>query len=479
MKFLFASFLFLLVLGSGAQSVEISNATKLPAKTSKFKIVGKNNDGIVVRLYGSEDVISVYDNSLRLVTNKIIDYKNEDGQLQYIMLNKTGAVIFYLEQQKKYSVLLAQPVNSKFIEIGKAVSIDTIYDRKELVSQNLRFKASVDQSYLMVYYPFFSGSKVESIKFMCLDRTLNMLYNKTVPLNRDEAELEQSKALIDNKGNAFLILKPEIKGEGSAYNVLHLSNNGGFAFYNLLTEKEVFDEPLFEIDNKNGNMVMSAFYDDKKRTNENVANGFLYSSFDPDNGIALHTNYTEFSNEFIAELTGRENITNKSLYTFTIRKILLRNDGGILLMAESYIKDSREQSVPLGVQPGYNSYRSTDIFQFNDIVTFSLNPSGEMEWHSVLRKKQASEDDNGIYSSYLMLNEKDKLHFLYLDDPTITGSLNEYSITSTGTQDKKLLTYQEEQDIMLMPKLGKQTAPDEVVLPSYKGGSLRLVKITF
>ena len=479
MKFCLNLLLFLFSVSTSAQSVEISNATKLPAKTSKFKIVGKNNDGIVVRLYGSEDVISVYDNSLRLVTNKIIDYKNEDGQLQYIMLNKTGAVIFYLEQQKKYSVLLAQPVNSKFIEIGKAVTVDTIYDRKELVSQNLRFKASVDQSYLMVYYPFFSEAKVESIKFMCLDRTLNMLYNTTVPLHREEAELEQSKALIDNKGNSFLILKPESKGEGSVYNVLHLSNNGGFATYDILTEKQVFDEPYFEIDNKNGNMVMSAFYDDKKRLNENVANGFLYSSFDPDNGIAVHTNYAEFSNDFIAELTGRENVTNKSLYTFTNRKIILRNEGGILLTAESYIKDSREQSIPLGVQPGYNTYRTTEVFQFNDIITFSLNPSGTMEWHSVLRKKQSSEDDNGVYSSYLMLNEKDKLHFLYLDDASTAGSLNEYSLTSTGKLDKKLLTYQEEQDIMLMPKLGKQTAPDEVVIPSYKGGSLRLVKITF
>ena len=150
-----------------------------------------------------------------------------------------------------------------------------------------------------------------------------------------------------------------------------------------------------------------------------------------------------------------------------------------MLTAESYIKDSREQTIALGVQPGYNTYRTTEVFQFNDIITFSLNPSGEMEWHSVLRKKQSSEDDNGVYSSYLMLNEKDKLHFLYLDDALTSASLNEYSLTSTGKQDKKLLTYQEEQDIMLMPKLGKQTAPDEVVIPSYKSGSLRLVKVTF
>ena len=72
------------------------------------------------------------------------------------MLNKTGAVIFYLEQDKKRSLLYAQPVGAKFVEIGKPVLIDSIFDRKELVASNLRFKASIDQSHLMIYYPYFS-----------------------------------------------------------------------------------------------------------------------------------------------------------------------------------------------------------------------------------------------------------------------------------------------------------------------------------
>lgn len=480
MKFSLLIFFSLFSVRLSAQSVvDISNGTKLPAKTSKFKIIGKNNDGIVVRLYGSEDVISVYDNSLKLVTNKTIDYKNKDGLLQHVMLNKSGAMIFYLEQQKKFSVLLAQPVNAKFIEIGKPLSVDTIYDRKELIASNLRFKSSVDQSYLLIYYPYFSGTQLQSIKFICIDRGLRTLYNKTIPLNRDEKELEESKSVIDNNGNSFLILKPESNGQGNIYDVQHIDSKGDISSYRLVTEKEIFGEPSFDIDNKNGNMVMTAFYDDKLRPNEHVANGFLYASFDPANGTSVRTTYTIFSKEFIAELTGRENVTNQSLYTFTIRKAVLRNDGGALIVAESFIKDSRDQTVPLGVQPGYNSYRTTDIFQFNDIIAFSINPKGTLEWHNVMRKKQASEDDNGIYSSFLLVNEKEKLRFIYLDDISTTSSVYNYYLSSEGKSDKDVLLNQEERDVMLMPKMGKQISPEEVVIPSYKNGSLRLVKITF
>ncbi len=459
-------------------AIEISNPSKLPAKTGKFKLIGKNNDGIVLRLYGAQDVIDVFDNSMRLVTSKTIDFKNQNGLLQYVMLNKTGAVIFYLQQDRKYSVLYAQPVNSKFMEIGKPIMIDSILDRKDLVASNLRFKPSIDQSSLMIYYPFFANGKVDVMKLMCLDRGLKVLYNKIIPVSRDEGELENSKSLIDNNGNTFLILKPEPKEIGSSYDVLHVSSAGDFSNYSVSTAKAIFGEPWFEIDNKNGNLVMTAFYDDKER-DEEVANGFVYSSFDPANGTPVKINYTPFSKDFIAELTGRENVTNKSLYTFNIRKSVLRNDGGALIIAESFIKDTREIPVGIGVQPGYNSYRTSEIFQFNDIISFSINPNGVLEWSEVMRKKQASEDDNGVYSSFLVMNEKEKLRFIYLDDVSTSGVLNTYVLSSIGKSSRETILNQEDKDLMLLPKMGKQVSPSEVVIPSYKGNALCLVKLTF
>ena len=479
MKFLLHFSILFLAISAKAQFTEVSNPTKLPPKSSKFKVVGKNNDGIVVRMFGVEDVINVYGEGLKLETTKTINFKNQNGPLQHIMLNKTGAVIFYLEQDKKRSLLYAQPVGSKFVEIGKPVLLDSIFDRKDLVASNLRYKTSVDQSYLMIYYPVFSYGKIESIKFLCVDRALHVLYNKTVPLNRDEKELEDSKSLVDNNGNIFLLLRPEANNTGAQYDVLHFGAQGDFSTYSLTTEKAIFGDPYFEIDNKNGNLVMTTFFDARKSEAEAAANGFLYASFDPANGTALKTNYTTFPKEFIAELTGRENVTNQSLFTFNVRKSVLRNDGGSLIIAESFIKDSREQTVPVGIQPGYQSYRTTDVFQFNDIIAFSVNPDGKMEWSSVMRKKQASEDDNGTYSSFLIMNEKEKLRFIYLDDISTTGTLNEYVLSSMGKYNREVLFNQEDKDIMLLPKLGKQVSPNEVVIPSYKSNALRLVKISF
>jgi hypothetical protein len=307
---------------------------------------------------------------------------------------------------------------------------------------------------------------------------LNILYNKTIPIGRDERELEESKTLVDNNGNAFLILKPAVEF-GGQYDVLHFDNKGEFSTYSLKTERVLFGEPWFEIDNKNGNLVMTSFFDAKRSEAEAAANGFLYASFDPANGTPVKTNYTPFSREFIAELTGRENVTNQSLYTFNIRKSILRNDGGALIIAESFIKETHDQAMPIGIQPGFNGYRSSDVFQFNDIIAFSLNPDGKMEWSSVMRKKQTSEDDNGTYSSFLIMNEKEKVRFIYLDDIAGSGTLNEYVLSSAGQYERDALLNQEEKDVMLIPKMGKQISPNQLIMPSFKSNAFRLVKITF
>ncbi len=249
--------------------------------------------------------------------------------------------------------------------------------------------------------------------------------------------------------------------------------------YSLLTQKALFGEADFDIDNKNGSLLMSAFYNDDRRADD-VANGFLYASFNPATGSLIKTSYTPFSKEFMLDLTHRASTADKGkLYTFTIRRVVLRNDGGLLILAESFIKDTREIPINVGFQPGFNGYRNSTVFQFNDMIAFSIKPTSELDWYSVMLKKQSSEDDNGTYSSFLSVNEKDKLRFLYLDDISTSGQLVQYILTSEGKKDRSILFNQEDKEVMLLPKYGRQVSPNEAVIPSYLNGTLKLVKLTF
>ena len=66
MRFIFSFICVCLCALVHAQVVDISAPAKLPAKTGKFRIVGKNNDGIMVRLYGGDDVLNGFGGADRL-----------------------------------------------------------------------------------------------------------------------------------------------------------------------------------------------------------------------------------------------------------------------------------------------------------------------------------------------------------------------------------------------------------------------------
>jgi hypothetical protein len=178
------------------------------------------------------------------------------------------------------------------------------------------------------------------------------------------------------------------------------------------------------------------------------------------------------------ELTGKSSNEAK-LYTFNIKKVMLRNDGGVLLIAESLIKDTRETIFNSQFSPTFNSIQRINFFQYNDIVAFSMNPEGTVDWRAIMRKKQVSEEDNGLFSSFLVVNEKERLRLLYLDEISTAASLREYELSSEGMVKSNNILFQESKDLMLLPKAGKQVSPNEVVLPSYLRNQLRLVKITF
>ncbi|MCW3127751.1 MAG: hypothetical protein JWO03_3409 [Bacteroidetes bacterium] len=470
-----------------AQTSDFSAPTRMSAKLNRVRIIGKNQDGYVVRFSGNEELIHVYDNEMKLACARTLDFKGGDGSLQQILLNKTGASLIYLHTEKKQTLLMMQPVNSKYIEQGKPLVVDTFDDRHDLVDNNLHFKISLDQNYMLFYYPVFEGGRIKSMQMTCIDRAATVVYKTYVPINRPEKDMEYAKALVDNAGNGYLIFTAEKNGKdnvyGDDYFVTRIDKTDGKqTSYTIKCEKEIFGEPQFEMDNVNGALVFCGFYDEKGDPADAAANGFFFLRYDAPSGVVKQSSYTPFPASFMSSLTGRDaaGMSNR-LFTFNIRKALLRLDGGALITAESVITDKREVVTmsPSTMSTPYNTYRTVYTFAYNDIIAFSFKPDGTIDWDAVMRKKQLSEEDAGFNSSFAFINEKDKVHFLYLDEISTGGSLNEYKLTSKGTTERVILFGQEEKDVYIIPKLGKQVAPNELVIPSVKNGSFRLVRVQY
>jgi hypothetical protein len=463
--------------------IDVSPPSKLTTKASRFKIIGKNQDGYLVRLFGNTDVLQSFGNDLKLIATRTVEFKNQVGLLQHIQLNKSGATVFYLTGDKKNTALIGQPLSSKFVENGKAVVVDSIFDKPDFVSFNLRVKQSLNQQYTLFYYPYFTDEKLESILFICLDRALQKVYARRLKLNRPDADMETAKVVVDNNGNTFAAFlnskEKSLKNAAESFTVYKLLPEVEDAYETQIKiERNLFGEFYFEADNVNNSVVLSGFFDDEIPNNEPAAYGFFFTALNADSGTVNAIKYTNFDAGFMNELTGKLNQDPK-LFTFNVKRVILRHDGGALIVAESLIKDTRETIFNSQFSPTFNSIQRISFFQFNDIIAFSLKPDGTTDWRAVMRKKQGSEEDNGIYSSFLISNERDKIRFIYLDEISTAAALREYVLSSDGVVSSNSLLNQESKDVMLLPKAGKQVAPNEVVIPSYLRSQLRLVKITF
>lgn len=464
-------------------TIDISAPTKLTSKASRFKIIGKNQDGYIVRLFGTQDVLQSFGNDLRLVATRTIDFKQQNGLLQHVQLNKSGVTVFYLQGDKKSTSIVAQPLSSRFIENGKSVILDSINDRPEYVRENLRVKQSFNQQFTLLYYPYFEDDKIESVSFVCVDRALQRVYSRRLKLMRPDSEIESAKFVVDNQGNTYVFFLNTVdkkdRTQFERITVYRISADDEQAKQiELNIERNLFGELYVETDNLNNKLILCGFFDDDNLRNEPAAYGFFYTALNADSGTINAVTYTNFDSRFMNELTGKSSNEAK-LYTFNIKRVMLRNDGGVLLIAESLIKDTRETIFNSQFSPTFNSIQRINFFQYNDIVAFSMNPEGTVDWRAIMRKKQVSEEDNGLFSSFLVVNEKERLRLLYLDEITTAASLREYELSSEGMVKSNNILFQESKDLMLLPKAGKQVSPNEVVLPSYLRNQLRLVKITF
>jgi hypothetical protein len=476
--------MFLMNLALQGQVTDVSAPQKLSSKTPRFKVLGKNNDGYVVRLYGNEENIFVYDENLKIKSSRLLEMKGDKPAIFHIQLNKSGGVIYYSTHDKKNAAIFAQPVNGKFTESGRAVLIDSLLHDNNFQQSNVRVAFSSDQSHLAIYFPLISNSGINGLRMLILDRALGLRFAQTLPLQVKAEQIEAADCLLDNNGRLVLALnfKEGDKNKPSPdYFSMYVCDpeSGIFGTWNYRSPKPVFGETLLRFDSRNRQLIACGFYEEEEENrSEASASGIFYARLEPSTGEVIRESWIPFPSTFIRDLTGRDNAPKK-LYTFSMKDAIIRLDGGALLLAESFVKDSREYITPTQFNTPFNSFRTINIYQYNDLIAFSLDSNAVADWYSVMPKKQVSEDDNGAYSSFLLMNQKSHLNLLYLDEISSSGSLMNYRLESNGQKSKKAILDQGLKEVMLLPKLGKQVSPSEAIIPSYLRNALRLIRITY
>ncbi len=174
-----------------------------------------------------------------------------------------------------------------------------------------------------------------------------------------------------------------------------------------------------------------------RRFDSGNVKGHLLATIDLENGGLKKLQKNEFSEDFLKSHDKKN--WKKSFNQQKLLQLIVKQDGGYILVSEeqSFVMKNNYTNAYMGYYSYYYSpglSNSVREYNYGDIAIMSYNAEGQMLWSEWVRKKQFSQDDEGVFSSFGFMNTGANLIMLY---NTFGNESN--TITATAIDNKGLL----------------------------------------
>ena len=155
---------------------------------------------------------------------------------------------------------------------------------------------------------------------------------------------------------------------------------------------------------------------------------------------------------------------------FKIAKPILRSDGGVLFTAE-YASTTFTNYYDVFTQ----TYVNRTNYVYGNVFVISINANGSIDWKQCIRKDQVSTEDDGYFSSFLSLVNKNRINYLY-NDYSNNNKVLSSSISSNGEiSNSEFFSGLEE--VLLIPKSAKQVDARTIIIPAEKSRRFCFLKL--
>lgn len=307
--------------------------------------------------------------------------------------------------------------------------------------------------------------------------TMELLWEKSfAPEDYDYAD-DGLQVLVDNKGNMHLIIEKDnyrSRRKEHFYQV--------HSYYGATDDYRKFDagfqgmltyDAYFTFDDLNNTLVAAGFYSEKDLGR---ATGFFYLNIDPLKPADITLKFQKFQTETLMGILGKRGKRAKGLQEISVQEVVLRRDGGAIVIGERNRMFERGGTSRTYID-GINRFMVD--YYFDELLIASIHPTGEVHWRTILHKKQYSQDDNGIYSSYFLFKTPSSLRFLFNDEIKYENTVSEYILNGLGAYDRNSLLSTANLDLRLRFRDALQTGSNALIVPSERRNRLKLVKMEF
>lgn len=509
-----------------------------PAKTFIAKTVSAGSWGFnILRLRqgnvmnGDQVFLERYDDRLHLKKSQKIDlrYKNKKREFEDVV--KIGGQLYlftsFNNQVKKKNYLFYQKISPRLLPSRDIVKIGEIDTRNKYKEGDFDIILSRDSSKALIYNELpYQKNEPERFTLRVFDDQMQEQWTRdiTLPYNDDVFEIEEYR--VDKEGNVYLLgvvyqERNRLKRRGQptyGYTILAYLNGGTEKQeYRIDLDDKFITDLTFRVAN-DGNLVCSGFYSDRGTVS---IKGTYFLRMNAKTKEIYNVNYKAFDLDFLTfnltegrkrraernEKSGNEDQVPE-LYRFSLDELIMRTDGGAVLVAEQYFVYQQNWDRGFGYDPiwgrqVWNPYwnRNTQVnyfYHYNDILVINIKPTGEIEWATRIPKRQETMNDGGYYSSYAMATVRDRFYFIYNDNPRnfdpkvlngerrIRHNYNgRYSVVSLaevkidGSVTVMPLFTNRDADVITRPKICRQSGSKHMLVYGERGRNFRFADLAF
>lgn len=220
----------------------------------------------------------------------------------------------------------------------------------------------------------------------------------------------------------------------------------------------------FVSDEKNGEIVVAGLYAPKSLSK---ASGYYIYKLN-EQGITQPIVFEPFRPQLLLDYSGKSRNPKKFISDLRLKDLLLRNDGGMVLITEMQKEILRES-----VRRRYVDYH------YEDVVLLAVHPEGELFWDQLIRKYQLSYDDRAMFSSYFLFENPSGIRLIFNDEIKNENTISEYVFNPLGKGKRNSLLSTDLHRLKLIFVEAKQISPNAFLVPSVFNSEFRIVKISY
>jgi len=457
-----------------SQEVAISDELNVRNYFS-YELIGQVDDRIIIyRDKGFTKEVDVYNEDMEHTQFSEFIFEKKKTDVYTVLGQDTAFQMIYGYLQKD-SLVLRMREYDRIVRLIDSTTLIKI--PKKDIKKRFQYKISQDKSKILLS-SVTSDNQFIFIMYDCREKRIS--WTRKLVFEKDYYKRYEGM-ILTNDGKIIVHVPSDNSNTNELdFLIINPHSNQQLEFKVFLGEN-AYTDMYFEFDNINQNLIVCGNYSEKKGK-EVVGLYLMKSNINRINATLVPTFIKHKSSLGQELLQGKKRNRKRIFDDLQVKKIVFRNDGGVLVISEITKEFSRRSPYnSTYARNNANSYaRNGWVDHYtDDILITNINNDMQIDWTKVLYKKQFSQDDDAVFSSFFVMKTPSRLRFIYNDAIKKSSTVSEYLIDPTGKIARNSLLSTEYQNMKLRFQDALQLSANSILVPSEQNYDLNLVKITY